>query len=102
MLDSSARLLAMVVDRRSIAKALAKIWPHSVEHVRENRRGSVIVEVNAAHHSTILQAFVRWTPATTFPKENGASEGAMRPLLTEVVLLSEKDHRFSIAMYWFG
>jgi hypothetical protein len=90
------------MDRRSIAKALAKIWPHSVKHVRENRRGGVIVEVNAAHHPTILQAFVRWTPATNFPKENGALKGAIRPLLNAIESSSEDDHRFSIATYWLG
>jgi plasmid maintenance system killer protein len=39
----------MVVDRRSIAKMLAEVRPHRFEHLRKNRRGGIVIEVNAAH-----------------------------------------------------
>src|ERR1700722_1913764 len=63
-LDGCPRLLPVMVDRRSVAKVLAKIRPHGVEHLRRHRSGGVVVEVNAGHHANILQAFVRRTPET--------------------------------------
>ena len=50
MLDGSSCLLPMMMDRRGIAEMLAEIRAHRFEHFRKGRRGSVVVEINAAHH----------------------------------------------------
>ena len=48
----------MMVDGRGIAEALTKVRAHGFEHLRQNRGGGVIVEINAADaHFSIL----RWT-----------------------------------------
>src|SRR5713101_6491703 len=54
-LDRSTGLLPVMVDRRCVAKVLSEIWAHGFEHIRKNRSGGVIVEVNAGH-SSILPA----------------------------------------------
>ena len=48
----------MMMDGGSIAEMLAKVGLHRGKDLRQNRRGGVIVEVNAAHaHCSILRWF---------------------------------------------
>jgi hypothetical protein len=39
---------------------LAKVRTHGFEHLRQNRRGGVIVEVDPGHRSTILPVSLAW------------------------------------------
>src|SRR5260370_25059981 len=48
-----------MVDRRRVAKVVPEIRTHGIEHLRQNRRGGVIVEVNAQHAMSILSALRR-------------------------------------------
>src|SRR5580693_6023095 len=47
-LDRRSRVLTVLMDRRGVTEALPKVWTHGIEHVRQNRRGRVVVEVNPA------------------------------------------------------
>src|SRR5579871_2105885 len=55
MLNPCAGLLAVAVDRRGIAKALAIIWLHRLQYFRKQRRGRVVVEIDAGHGTNSLQ-----------------------------------------------
>src|SRR5215469_5473793 len=48
-LNRRPRILSMVMDGRGIAKTLAKPGAHSLKHLGQDRRGGVVVEVNAVH-----------------------------------------------------
>jgi uncharacterized linocin/CFP29 family protein len=46
---SGSRLLALLVNRRRIAELFNEVRPHGVEDFRQQRAGSVVVEVYAMH-----------------------------------------------------
>jgi len=60
LLHSRARMLAMVVDRRCIAKLLQVERPHRLKHLRQKRGGGVVVKVDA--HESRLLSFVSRGP----------------------------------------
>jgi hypothetical protein len=47
----------MMMDRRSIAEMLAEIRLHGGQNLGQDRRGSVIVEVDAAHNILSILRF---------------------------------------------
>src|SRR4029077_19757359 len=66
----------MMVDRRSVAKVLAKIRAHRFEHFRKHRRGGVIVEVSAAHRSYYSTGFLSSSNSCgTNPDDRGHKRG---------------------------
>src|SRR5208282_3933871 len=50
-LDRGPRLLPMMVDGRSVPKALAKVRPHGLQHLGEHRSSRVVVEIDPSHHA---------------------------------------------------
>src|ERR1022692_3592618 len=50
-LDRGPRLLPMMVDGRSVPKALAKIRPHGLQHLGEHRSSRVVVEIDPSDHA---------------------------------------------------
>src|SRR3954469_946760 len=48
------RVLAIMVNRRRIAELLQVKRPHRLKHLRQDRGGGIVIEVNAAHGSILL------------------------------------------------
>ena len=59
VLDRGPRLLPMVMDGRGIAEALLEVGTHGLEHLGQNRRCRVVVEIDALHTepTSILRDF---------------------------------------------
>ena len=48
-LNGSPRVLAVAMDRRRVAELLEIERPHRLKHLRQERRGGVVVKINAVH-----------------------------------------------------
>jgi hypothetical protein len=53
-LDGSPRLLPMMVDGGRVAKVLAKVRPHGLQHLGEHRSSRVVVEIDPSHHAASI------------------------------------------------
>jgi|SRR5580704_1600801 hypothetical protein len=71
----------MMVDRRCVAKVLAKVRTHGLQHFRQHRRGRIIVEVDPAHHPYY---------STRFAGENREESGREKQGRRRAVQLSSR------------
>src|SRR5579862_4893191 len=72
LLDGRSSFLPVAMNRRRIAEALAKIRAHGSEHFRQNRGGSVIVEVNPRHRDlTLFYLLPLFHRARNWPLQSG-------------------------------
>ena len=46
-------VLAFLVDRRSIAEPFQQKRTHSLQHLRQQRRGSIRIQIDSPHHSIL-------------------------------------------------
>ena len=53
LLDRGARLLSLLMNGRGIAKLLEEVRPHRLKHLRQKRRGRVIVEIDTVHEEQL-------------------------------------------------
>ena len=59
VLDSPARLLALLMNRRGIAKLLEEVGAHRLKYLGQKRRGRVVVEIHSAHKNSCPLLVVR-------------------------------------------
>jgi hypothetical protein len=55
----------VVVDGRGVAELIGKIGPHRLPHLRQERSGGVVIEINAPHAHILRPA--RWAAGDPSP-----------------------------------
>ena len=72
-----------MVDRRGIAKALAKVRPHGLQHFGKYRSGRVVIEIDAASHRATI-VLVADANRREFERKTGAQSAEFRALRSQV------------------